>query len=251
MMDLHASSYVGTPSFLKIILQKAEEMGLTRETIPLKKALFSAEPYPPSLRAFFEEDYEMITSQAYATAELGIIAYDKTGDTALRLADNMIIEITDPETGQPVPAGEVGQVVVTTFNETYLLIRLGLGDLSAFVGEADAEGYHTHIKGWLGRVGDAIKVRGMFLHPLPLKAALAKFTELGNFQASVTRPDARDYVQLQVELLDEGVDKKSLREAVLSAASNASRLKIDAVEFVAPGTIETSARTVLDERNWD
>lgn len=193
----------------------------------------------------------MMTCQAYAAAELGIIAYDKTGETALRLAQNMIVEITNPETGQPVSAGEPGQVVVTTFNETCPLVRLGIGDLSAFVGEPDEEGYHTHIKGWLGRVGDAIKVRGMFLHPSPLKAALAKFAEVGNIQAIVTRPAARDYVNLRVELRAEGMDKEALREAILSAASNASRLKIDAVEFVAPGTIDPTARPIMDERTWD
>lgn len=251
MMRLQASGYVGTPSFLKIIFQKAEEMNIARQDIPIKKALFSAEPYPPSLRTFFEQEYGMLTSQAYATAELGVIAYDKTGETALKLAQNMIVEIVDPASGQPVPAGEPGEVVVTTFNEVYPLVRLGLGDISAFVGEPDDEGIHTHIKGWLGRVGDAIKVRGMFLHPLQLKSALAKFEVLGNFQASVTRSDARDQVRLRVELKDATVARDALSAEVKTATSQACRLTIDEIEFVEVGTIETAARAVVDERSWE
>lgn len=251
MMALRASGYVGTPSFLKIIFEKAEEMGIPRPAIPLKKALFSAEPYPPSLRAFFEQDYGLTTSQAYATAELGVIAYDRSGETTMELARNMIVEIVDPESGQPVPPGEPGHVVVTTFNETYPLVRLGTGDLSAFVGEPDAEGYHTRIKGWMGRVGDAIKVRGMFLHPLQLKGAVAGFGALGNVQAIVTRPETRDHVRLRVELKEAGADRSALGESIKAAVSQACRLKIDAVEFVEPGAIEPSARTIVDERTWD
>ncbi len=251
MIRLGAVGYAGTPSFFKIILEKAEAMNIPRQDIPIKKAFFSAEPYPPSLRAIFEEDYGMITSQGYATAELGVIAYDKTGETSLKLSRNMIVEITDPESGQPVPAGEPGQVVVTTFNKTYPLVRVGLGDLSAFVGEPDDEGYHTHIKGWMGRVGDAIKVRGMFLHPVQLKGALAKFEALGNAQAIVTRPETRDYVELRVELKDTSVDKEALSADVKAAASQACRLKIDEVVFIEVGSIEASARTVVDERSWE
>ncbi|MFQ5612184.1 MAG: phenylacetate--CoA ligase family protein [Anaerolineae bacterium] len=251
MMALGATGYVGTPSFLKVIFQKAEAMGIPRQAIPIKKGFFSAEPYPPSLRAFFEEDYGMTTSQSYATAELGVIAFDRTGETTLKLVRNLIVEIVDPESGQPVPPGEPGHVVVTTFDKTYPLVRLGTGDLSAFVGQPDAEGYYTHIKGWMGRVGDAIKVRGMFLHPLQLKAAIAQFEELGNVQAIVTRPDTRDHVRLRVEMKNGTADEEALREKVKAAASQACRLKVDEVEFVAAGSIEESARTVVDERTWE
>jgi len=251
MMKLGVTGYGGTPSFLKIIFEKAAEMGIPRRDIPIKKALFTAEPYPPSLRAFFERDYGMVTSEAYATAELGVIAFDRTGQKNLQLARNMIVEIVDPESGQPVPPGEPGHVVVTTFNETYPLIRLGTGDLSAFVGDADEEGYHTHIKGWLGRVGTAIKVRGMFLHPLPLQEAIARFEALGRVQALVTRPNTRDRVRLRVELKDATVNQGDLESDVKAAVSRACRLKIDEVVFVAPGSIDASARTVVDERVWE
>jgi phenylacetate-CoA ligase len=251
MMALGTTGYVGTPSFLKIIFEKAAEMGIPRQAIPIKKALFTAEPYPPSLRAFFEQDYGLHTSQTYATAELGVIAFDRPGEDTMELARDLIVEIVDPETGQPVPAGEPGHVVVTTFGKTYPLVRLGTGDLSAFVGQPDDEGLHTHIKGWLGRVGDAVKVRGMFLHPLQLKAALARFEAVGNVQAIVTRPDTRDSVRLRVELKDRSADQAALEEEVRSAASQACRLKIDEVEFVEAGSIDASARIVVDERSWE
>ncbi len=253
MMALGVTGYVGTPSFLKIIFAKAEEMGIAKADIPIKKGMFSAEPYPPSMRAFFEGEYGMTTSQGYGTAELGFIGYDITGETALRLSTNMIVEIADPETGNPVPTDETGQVVVTTFNKTYPLIRFGTGDLSMFVGDRDEEGLHTHIKGWMGRVGDAVKVRGMFLHPLPLKAAIGQFEALGNVQAIVTRPDTRDYVRLRVELNNDllTLDKGTLHEQVRSATSNAARLKIDEIEFVEMGAIDASARTIVDERTWE
>ena len=251
MMKLGVTGYTGTPSFLKIILEKASEMDIDRQAIPIKRAVFSAEPYPPSLRAFFEQEYKMITSQAYATADLGVIAYDRPGETALRLAQNMVVEIVDSATGQPVPAGEPGEVVVTTFNKTYPLVRYGLGDLSAFVGEPDSEGFYIRIKGWLGRIGDAVKVRGMFLHPLQLKSALTKFEGLGNYQATVSRPDnTRDHVTLRIELTDPALNRPSLSDEIKTAAGQAARLTIDVVELVEPGTIEASARPVVDERDW-
>lgn len=252
MMRLQASAYTGTPSFFKIILEKAEEMGIARQDIPIKKAIFSAEPYPPSLRAIFEQEYGLTTSSAFATAELGVIAYDRTGETsALKLARNVIVEIVDPESGQPVPAGDPGHMVVTRFSQAYPLVRLGLGDLSAYVGDPDAEGYYTHIKGWMGRVGDAVKVRGMFLHPLQLKSAVAEFDMLGNSQAIVTRPETRDQVELRIELKDRAVDKASLTKKIKTAVHQACRLNINTITFVDAGSIDASARTVVDERSWE
>ncbi len=257
MMTLGASGYTGTPSFLKIIFEKAEAMGIARQDMPIKKAVFSAEPYPPSLRTFFEQECGMVTSSAYATAELGVIAYDWTGHPTLKVSNNVIIEIADPETGQPVTPGTPGHVVVTRFNPTYPLVRFGLGDLSAHVGEPDDEGYYRYIKGWLGRVGDAIKVRGMFLHPLQMKAALGKFEALGNAQAIVTRPETRDHVELRVELKDRAlqdsaaIDQDGLREDIKAAVSQTCRLRINVVNFMEAGSIDSSARTVVDERSWE
>ncbi len=245
-LGLKATGYVGTPSFLKIILDKMAEMKVPKKTIPLKKAFFTAEPYPQSLRNLFEKEYGMVTSQAYATADLGFIAYERPGEAGMKLSSQLIVEIVDPETGQPLPAGEVGEVVCTTFNETYPLIRLGTGDLSAFTDE-----HKTHIKGWMGRAGDAVKVRGMFLHPVQLKGAMVTIAGLGNVQAIVRRPDARDEVTLQVELAGEGADKEALAEQIKAVVGSACRLRVDTVQFVEPGSIPADARTIVDERSWD
>ncbi len=251
MMKLGVTGYVGTPSFLKILFEKAAEMGFAAESIPIKKGLFTAEPYPPSLRKYFEEGFGMRTAQTYATAELGIIAYDTGGEPGMKLSRTMIVEIVDPATGQPVPPGEPGQVVVTNFNKTYPMIRLGTGDLSAYLGEPDENGYFWRIKGWMGRVGDAVKVRGMFLHPLQLKSALAKFPQLGAAQAVITRPDTRDHIHVRVELTGDVADRDALAEEARTAIGQACRLRIDVVELVAPGSIASTARTVLDERTWE
>lgn len=245
-LGLRTSGYIGTPSFLKIILDKIAEMGLPKEAVPIKKAFFTAEPYPQSLRALFEGDYGIVTSQAYATADLGFIAYEQPGLPGMKVSSQLVVEIVDPETGQPVAPGEIGEVVCTTFNETYPLIRLGTGDLSAFTDE-----HQTHIKGWLGRAGEAIKVRGMFLHPVPLKGAIAAIEGAGNVQAIITRPDSRDVVSLKVELANQSADKVDLAEQIKTAVSTACRLRVDEVDFVAPDTIAADARTVVDERSWD
>ncbi|MEM7347918.1 MAG: phenylacetate--CoA ligase family protein [Chloroflexota bacterium] len=251
MMGLGVSGYAGTPSFLKIILDKAEEMGIPREVIPIKKAVMAAEPYPPSLRNLFEQDYGMATCQTYATADVGVIGYDWPGQTTLKTTDHLVVEITDPVTGEAVPFGETGQVVVSNFNSIYPMLRLGTGDLSAAIGEPDEEGFNAYIKGWMGRVGDAIKVRGMFLHPLPLKKAVSQFESLGNVQAFVTRPDTRDHVRLSVELNDDSVDQTALADEVKSVVGETCRLRIDEVGFVASGSIDAADRTVVDERTWD
>jgi phenylacetate-CoA ligase len=245
-LGLRASGYIGTPSFLKIILDKIAEMNVPKAAVPIKKAFFTAEPYPQSLRDLFEGEYGMSTSQAYATADLGFIAYEQPGRPGMKVSKQLIVEIVNPETGQPVPSGEVGEVVCTTFNETYPLIRLGTGDLSAFTDE-----HKTHIRGWMGRVGDAIKVRGMFLHPAQLKGALAAINSLENVQAVVTRPDSRDMLTLKVELADEAADKDTLVEQIKSAVQTACRLRIDQVDFVAPASIAADARMIVDARTWD
>ncbi len=244
-LALPATGYVGTPSFLKIILNKMAEMGVSKEAVPIKKALFSAEPYPQSLRNVFEGEYGMTTGQAYATADLGVIAYEQPGESGLRISSDLIVEVVDPESGQPLPPGEVGHVVVTTFNKTYPLIRLGTGDLSAFTDET-----RTYIKGWMGRVGDAVKVRGMFLHPLQLMGAIAAVEGTGKAQAIVRRPDVRDTVTLKVEFSAPAADPAAVIEQIKNTARAAVRLKIDTVELLPPNTLPPDARPVVDERSW-
>ncbi|NDJ85472.1 MAG: phenylacetate--CoA ligase [Chloroflexi bacterium] len=239
MLDLKANGYVGTPSFLAIVLDKAEEMGLPREAVTLQKAFFTAEPYPPSLRARFEEDYGLKTSQAYGTADLGVIAYEVPGAEGMVLAANQVVELVDPESGQRVEEGTPGEVVVTKFDRTYPLVRFGTGDMAIAIPGTN------RLLALVGRSGEAVKVRGMFLHPNQLKFVHSMFTGLQALQAVISREGARDIVTVRVVKAPEGqVEDDQLKAALQQAA----RLNVNAIEWV--DTLEDS-RLIVDQRTWD
>jgi phenylacetate-CoA ligase len=239
MMDLKVTGYVGTPSFLSMILDKATELGIPKEAIPLQKAFFSAEPYPPSLRAKFEGEYGMKTHQAYATADLGVIAYEIYGEEGFIIPGNQVVELVDPETGEPVEEGTPGEVVVTKFDKTYPLIRFGTGDMALMLVGTD------RLRGLVGRSGEAVKVRGMFLHPNQLRFAAGVFDGVAAIQAIVTRQDDRDQVTLRVVQKDgAAIDSDFLKKAV----SDMARLTINQVELV--DAIE-GEQLIIDKRTWD
>lgn len=238
MMDLKPVGYTGTPSFLGMILDKAAEMGLPKEAISFKKAFFTAEPYLPHQRAKFEGEYGIKTSQAYATADLGVIAYEVYGEEGFIIPQTQIVELVDPESGKWVEEGTPGEVVVTSFNRDYPLLRFGTGDMAVMLPGAG------RLAGLVGRSGEAVKVRGMFLHPNQLRMAQGAFAGIAKLQAIVTREGDRDVVTLQVVKADGAeLEAESLRQTL----KNAARLTIDKVEFVAE--IE-GARLVRDAREW-
>lgn len=248
---LGASGFVGQPSYLMTILDKMMEMGIPKENVPLRKALFSAEPYTPSQRARFEGEYGMKTTSAYGTADLGLIGYTMEGVQGFCLMQNVYIEICDPQTGQPVPAGDTGEIVATTFNRGYPLVRFGTGDLGALAAEpAPACGGGQQLLGLFGRSGDAIKVRGMFLHPNQLMMAARQFPQIKHLQAVITRPENNDVVTFNVEL-HPGADAEGVADQLRQLAQSAVRLRIDQVNFVEPGVIDPTQRTIRDERRWD
>src|SRR5690606_31807722 len=148
---------------------------------PIKKALFSAEPYTPSQRQRFEGDYGMKTTSAYGTADLGFVGYTVDNVPGFKLMETIFVQIVDPETGQDVAAGESGEIVVTVFNDAYPLVRFGTGDLGALSPQR-LDGAQ-HLLGLFGRSGEAIKVRGMFLHPNQLRGAAAQFPMIKGIQA--------------------------------------------------------------------
>lgn len=236
MLELRVTGYVGTPSFLSIILDKALELGVPKGAIPLKKAFFSAEPYPPSLRAKFEGEYGIQTSQAYATADLGFIAYEIYGQEGFILAHHQVMELVDPDTGETVPEGTPGEVVVTKFDRVYPLLRFGTGDMAVMLPGTN------RLRGLVGRSGEAIKVRGMFLHPNQIRFAVSMFTDIEAMQAVITRDGVRDIVTLRVV---GSIDPNHLKQAVAAAA----RLTINEIEFVE--SIPEDARLIEDLRSWD
>ncbi|MDX2078965.1 MAG: AMP-binding protein [bacterium] len=248
MGALNITGFVGQPSYLDTILDKALEMGFPKEAITIKKALFSADIYTPKQQARFEGEYGMKTTSAYGTADLGFIGYSRSDTQGFSLVESVYVEIVDPETGQTVPDGERGEVVVTTFNNAYPLIRFGTGDLGAL----DPNPPHSaqHLMGLFGRSGEAIKVRGMFLHPNQLLTAKSQFPQIKRLQAIITRPDKSDYVTLRVQLND-GIDAGDLANQLKALAQQAVRLRVDDVVFVGDGVIAPGGRTVVDERKWD
>ena len=170
----------------------------------------------------------------------------------MRLLERPIIQVVNPETGRSVGPGETGEVVVTTFNETYPLIRLGTGDLAVNMDPAPGESRQEDRSVILvGRVGDAVKVRGMFVHPNQLRFALSQVAGIARAQAVVTQPQTRDELTLRVVVSDEAADGETLTKAVGVAIESACRVKVDRVEIVPADALPEDARLMLDERTWE
>jgi phenylacetate-CoA ligase len=243
MAEFGAVGYVGLPSYLKALLDKAEAMGVR---LSLCKAFVLAEPLPPSLRQELKER-GVAVYQAYATAECGNLGYDVDGYEGWRIPDNTILQICDINSGQPLPPGEVGEVVVTLLNPAYALVRFGVGDLSAIIPESATDGGGLRLKGWLGRVGAATKVRGMFLHPTQLAVMMARFPEVAAYQAVVTRADHRDELALHV-VAKEGAETAVLADRLQQTARDAIKFRL-AVEIVP--SLPPDAPPIRDERTWE
>ncbi|RME05469.1 MAG: phenylacetate--CoA ligase family protein, partial [Anaerolineae bacterium] len=179
--DLPVSGYVGLPSYLKALFEKAGELGLE---IGIQKAFFTAEPLPPSLREWLREAGVATQRQGYGTAECGNLGFECEEENGWHIPTDTLVQICDINTGQPLPAGETGEIVVTLPNRDYALVRFGTGDLSALNPEPCPCGRTSpRLMGWQGRVGDAVKVRGMFLHPRQVRELLDRFPEVLRGQA--------------------------------------------------------------------
>ncbi len=251
MRDLKLNGYTGTPSFLMMILTKAKEMNVdTKRNFALSHALFTGEPYPPSLRAQLEGTYGLETTNVYATAELGFLAYDCVAQNGLHFVDGALVQICDPTTGKQVESGAIGQVVVTNLNKTYPLVRFGTGDLATYDDARCTCGRTSPRLKLVGRVGEAIKVRGMFVHPNQLKLAASKLPTIARVQGVVTRPDnVRDEFTLKVELAQAVQDLGKLSEDLKNAVREQCRVGVDHVEYVQ--AFGEQARVIVDERQWE
>ncbi len=242
--------FVGMASFLLQIGEKAREMGTDpRKDLSLEVAFVTAEPLPDSLRSAVEEMFGLILRQGYGTADCGCIAYECYHKGGMHVVNRAIVEIVDPSTGQPVPEGETGEVVVTLFNRAYPLIRFGTGDLSAFSpGECACGRKMPKLKGWLGRADQLVKVKGMFVHPGQLQQALKEFPEVKRFRAVVTRQDNRDRLTVRVEL--EGAPPEGLRDRLQDRLRQVLRIGAD-VEWAEPGSLPDDGKVIEDARTWD
>ena len=244
IQDLAPTGYTGTPSFLKIILEKADELGVKLDS--LRRALVSGEAFPPSLRDWLAargiEGY-----QAYGSADLGMVAFETPAREGLVLGEDIIVEIVRPGTGEPVPDGEVGEVVVTTLNPDYPLVRFGTGDLSAVMpGLSPCGRTNTRIKGWMGRADQTTKVRGMFVHPGQVAAIARRFPQVLRARLVVSGEMANDQMVLQVETSETA---EGLARQLGDAIREVTKLRGD-VQMVAPGSLPNDGKVIEDARSY-
>ncbi len=248
MQHLRPDAYVGTPSFLRIVLEKAAETGVALPS--LKKALVSGEAFPPSLRDWLAAR-GVQGFQTYATADVGVIAYETAARQGLVVDEGVIVEIVRPGTGTPLPDGEVGEVVVTVLNADYPLVRFGTGDLSAVLpGTCPTGRSNTRIRGWLGRADQTTKVRGMFVHPGQVAAVLQRHPELSRARLVVEGEMANDRMTLHVEYLSSDGNADALAAAVATSVREVTKLRSD-VLIVAPGSLPNDGKVIEDARSYE
>ncbi|MEN9544094.1 MAG: hypothetical protein RLZZ598_927 [Pseudomonadota bacterium] len=243
--ELRPQAYAGTPSFLKLLLDKAAEAG---ERLSFSKALVSGEAFTPSLRDAVQAQ-GIEAYQCYATADLGLIAYETPAREGLVLDEGVILEIVRPGTGEPVPDGEVGEVVVTTLNPDYPLIRFGTGDLSAVLPGACPTGRsNTRIRGWLGRADQTTKVRGMFVHPGQVAQILQRHPELLRARLVLSGTIAAERMSLRVETAA-GADA-ALAARVVESIRGITKLRAE-VELMAAGSLPNDGKVIEDARSYE
>jgi phenylacetate-CoA ligase len=246
--DLGVTGYVGTPSFLMAILAHAAEKGLGR--LPLEVAQVGAEALPASLRRTLEEEHGILTRQGFGTADLGIIAYECPEADGMHVMEDVVLEICDPETGVPLPAGETGEIVCTVNHRAYPMIRFGTGDLSV-VTEAPCPCGRTspRMLGWRGRTDEVTKVRGMFVHPRQADEVAARFPGVARWQVVVTREGHQDGLEFHVELAA-GATAEQVTPGMVHAIREVMKLRGE-VRVVPPGSIPPGARKIDDRRKWE
>lgn len=248
LADLAITGYVGTPSFLLTLLQKAAELGAP---LKLAKALCTAEPLFPHTRAQIVER-GLSVGNAYATAELGFLAVDTAGERQMGLLPEPVVQVVDPESGGDVAPGTPGEVVVTNFNRAYPLIRIGTGDMAILLDpQPGSSRQEERAVILVGRSGEAKKVRGMFVHPNQLRFALGQLLPGAAVQGAVSHDsDGKDFFVVRVAAEDGG-QADSLSDSIAEAVRGVSRLRVDRVEFVGAEGLDATAPGMVDERAWE
>lgn len=244
MQELRPHGYAGTPSFLRILFEKAAETGIALPS--LTKALVSGEAFPPSLRDWLAER-GVQGYQCYATADVGLIAYETSARQGLVLEEGVILEIVRPGTGDPVPEGEVGEVVITVLQADYPMLRFGTGDLSAVLtGTCPTGRSNTRIKGWLGRADQTAKVRGMFVHPSQVAEVARRHPEVQRARLVVAGEMASDTMTFRVEVAG---SPEGLAGRIADSVRDVTKLRAD-IELVAPGSLPNDGKVIEDARSY-
>jgi phenylacetate-CoA ligase len=252
LKDLKVTGFLGTPSFLHTILQRAKELGLNpKKDLNLKTAFVAAEMLPESLRDSIESELGIIIRQSYGTADIGCLGYECLEKNGMHFPDDAIVEIVDPQTGKQMGPGEVGEVVGTCFNKVYPLIRFGTGDLSYYSDEPCPCGRTTpRLIKIVGRVDQVTKVKGMFIHPGQVDAVAAKFPEICACQVLVTREGHQDRMTFRAELTGSAGDPAALKADLQKAIQDILRLRGE-VQFLHRGSLAKGAKKIEDKRVWE
>ncbi len=244
--DLGVTGYTGTPSFLHTLLTKARELNTP---LKIEVAFVTGEMLAPSLRSELENDFGVRVLQGYGTADLGLIAYECPEKNGLHLHPECIVELIDIETGQPAEPGQPGEIVATLFDQVYPLIRFATGDISSWKepGACACGRTAPQLTGLLGRVGDAVKVKGMFIRGTQIDGVMKTFAEVARYQAIVTRDQHQDQLRYVVELVDGGVGE-GLAERLAEALKDQVKVRGE-IEIAPSGTI-ANAKKIDDRRVW-
>jgi phenylacetate-CoA ligase len=252
LKNLKANGYCGTPSFLLNIAEKAEEMGLNlKKDLNLQVAFVAAEMLPESLRLKLEEKFGLILRQSYGTADIGCLGYECMLKNGMHVPDDKIVEIVDPETGKQLPPGKTGEIVATTFNKVYPLIRFGTGDLSILTETPCPCGRTSpRLIKILGRVDQVTKVRGLFVHPGQADEVALKHPQIAKYQVVVTRKQDKDEMTFRIELKEEMFEAEKLKEEIEKSIRDVMKVRGD-VQFVPKGTIPDGAKRIDDQRTWE
>jgi len=239
--DLGCTTYAGTPDYLKVILDKADEMGLA---LGFTKAAVGGGALFPSLRQEYA-DRGITCLQSYATADLGNIAYESPAQEGMIVDEGVIVEIVTPGTGDPVAPGQVGEVVVTTLNPDYPLIRFATGDLSAIMdGLSPCGRTNIRIKGWMGRADQTTKIKGMFVRPEQVAALVARHEEVARARVVARREGEMDAMIVQIETECDDCDRYA--GSVVEALKMKGR-----IEIVPRGSLPNDGKVIEDQRNYE
>ncbi len=244
IVDLKPVGYIGTPSFLKIIVEKADE--LKADISSLKKAVVSGEAFFPAQKQLCAER-GIAAYQGYGTADLGLVAYETEAREGLVLEESLILEVVRPGTGDPVAPGEIGEVVITTFNPDYPLIRFGTGDLSAVLpGISPCGRTNVRIKGWMGRADQTAKIKGMFVHPSQVAEVLRRHSEVSKVRLVVDNETGQDRMTLRCE----AAASDALAKALADSIRDITKLRGE-VAFAGPGELPNDGKVIDDARKYD
>ncbi len=252
LRDMRATGWTGMPSFLMAIFNKAEELGIDPARDYCLRAISAGgEMGGAQIRQQLQEQYGILSYDSYGTADVGLISYECQQRSGMHVHEEILVEIADEITGKQLGPGEVGQVVVTPFDRCYPLLRFGTGDLSSYVeGQCACGRTSLRLSGILGRVGQAVRVRGMFVHPRQLQQVLGRFAEIERYQAEVSRRGERDYLLLRIQMQGGATAEEAMLAALQAGFENVCRLRLDEVVCTTAGALGPTDKEIVDTRKF-